>query len=73
MTNYHYAILWASLHYKLNKLTSLSEESPAELGAGGGCVGGGDTEDVSDRGPDFPKGADCVCPCGTLINGPAGW
>jgi hypothetical protein len=63
-------------------ITSLSEESPLELGAGGGWwIGEADVGDVSDNGALLVMGGGgggggccCwVCPCGTLINGPAGW
>lgn len=56
-------------------VTSLSEESPVELGPGGCRVGMGDRAgDISEMGvPLGPGGCECPCPWDTLIRGPAGW
>lgn len=51
-------------------LTSLSEESPVELGPGGCMVGMGDTVGEISGAGTFGNGP---CACGTVISGPAGW
>lgn len=59
-------------------LTSLSDESPLELGGGGGsCDADGvvDVGDASERGALLVSGGGgggCPCPWGTVMRGPAG-